>query len=338
MFLALSANAAVTSKSNSGSRQGRLRSSGSAHAHWSPMDLGLGEAGDLSSLRASFNSLGAETTVPGEGGQMIEDEMLALQQQQQQPRAVQQSQAASEPRVAVPAQAPPMWRKPTQPLSALAKAQAQGLMVGADFDSDVSDDDVSAFVKPEAATTPAVAKNSSNVEEYDEVNDEDDTDADESRTVPMNETGTREEMQRVRKGDVEHLKSPPKRRQYLVKRVRKLVAAQQQAKESKGAIKEVAAAVQAPPSGKDKMMNQCLAFAAWVKGQGSTGPDFVRIWKGTCLPTVMSGSSSPQYSNMCNALGTAVGKFALKPWTPPQICQAVVQVFGESGVGASPLV
>jgi len=83
--------------------------------------------------------------------------------------------------------------------------------------------------------------------------------------------------------------------------------------------------------------SQCLAFANHMKTQGIKGVELVRVWKGTCDPGVMAGIGGPQYSTMCSALGGAVGQFAnLANWDPNQVCMAVLQVFQESNVGATP--
>lgn len=279
-----------------------------AAAKWGPMDLGLGAAGDLP-LPGEGASDSGMIDVPGEG--QIPDEMVAVRKPT--PLALQQER--------------PLLSKAAKP-SLLAKAQSQGLLVGASLDagSDIeppSQSTSSASAAPQARKVKVL-------EEYDVQNE--DEDDDEYRTTPMQETKTAEQLDRVRSGDVEHVKPAEKKKAPLIKRLKLATASQQH---SKVEVKEVEAEEQAP--GNDKMMGQCMAFAGWVKSQGSTGPDLVRIWKGTCMPAVMAGNAPPAYSNMCNALGTAVSKFAVAPWAPADMCQAVLAVFRESGVGATPL-
>jgi len=303
--------AAAFTKSTGGSS--KTTSSSATASHFGPMDLGLGADGDLPALGQNGESSSGTESILGEGV-VGGDEMLDLRKAP--PMALRQ--------VVRPQ---PFLSKAAKPL-ALTKVQEKGLLVGASLDSGSSPIESTPQQIPSvpAAPTPKV------VEEYDVV-DDDNEDDDDYRTVKMDETKTREELDRVQRGDVEHVKpAEHKKKPMLIKR--RSVTSQQQ---SKAAVHEVAveAAEQAP--GSDKMMGQCMAFASWVKGQGSTGPDLVRIWKGTCMPAVMAGNAPPAYSNMCNALGTAVSKFAVRPWSPTELCQAVLAVFKESGVGATPL-
>merc|ERR1719440_478160 len=164
--------------------------------------------------------------------------------------------------------------------------------------------------------------------EYDIDSDDDD---DAYRTTKVEEAKTKEEVERRHNGDFEHVKPEEDTRPKIILRRRPKLAATVQ----KVAVKQAEETEQTP--GPDKMMGQCMSFANWAKSQGSTGPDFVRIWKGTCMPAVMSGKAPPAYSNMCNALGSAVSKYALGPWNPSEVCNDVTAVFRESGVGATPL-
>lgn len=304
-----SAFAVVTAKNTAGSRNA------AGAGKWGPLDLGLGSAGDLAP--PSFDSESSDQiTVPGEG--VVEDEMAALQK----PTPARQTFLAAAPHT-------PVQSKTSL---ALLNAQSKGMLAGASFDAG---EDEEPEVQPkvvQSATAPQVPKTTKVVEEYDVSADEDEQ-SDDYRTTQMKETATQEELARVQRGDVEHVKPAEHKKPKLVIRRQNLLTASQSV--AKAAVKQVAAVEQAP--GHEKMLNQCMAFAGWVKSQGSTGPDLVRIWKGTCMPAVMSGKAPPAYGNMCNALGTAVQKFAVRPWGPAEMCQAVLQVFKESGVGASPL-
>jgi len=318
--------AAVASFASTGQHR-RLRSSTDATAVWEPMDLGLGDAGDLP-LPDAMKQVSDAPLVPGEGGTMVEDEMAALQQlpaaRSPPPRPTLRSSANAKHG---------KHAKPARLMSALAKAQAKGLMAGAEFESD-STDDVSEFIVPGKSSSPAVDNKQKFADEYDVSNDDDDEE-DASAKGKTDEPSTKEDLDRRQSGDVEAVKHKPKKKNILVHRVHQMAATQANTVQSKVAVKVVAIADQ--PAGQSKMMGQCMAFASWVKGQGSVGVDFVRLWKGTCVPAVMAGTATPQYSNMCNALGTAVGKFASKPWAPPEVCQAVLQVFAEAGIGSTPL-
>jgi len=276
------------------------------------MDLGLGAEGDLPLPSANSDSSDM-ISVPGEG--TVVDEMVALQQP---PPVAQQ-----------PRRSQPLLSTRPKPVMALAKVQS---MAGASPESGFAPG--SFADTPQTVPQPPVPTKEKVVEEYDVDSDDED---DDYRTTKMTETKTREELEREQRGDVEHVKPvEQKKPKPLIRRLKLAAEAQQTSKVSvKEEKTEVDVAEQAP--GDDKMMGQCMAFASWVKGQGSTGPDLVRIWKGTCMPSVMAGDAPPAYGNMCNALGTAVSKFAVKPWAPAEMCQAVLAVFRESGVGATPL-
>merc|ERR1719408_278974 len=207
-------------------------------------------------------------------------------------------------------------------MAALATAQSMGSVSAASLAA-------ASTGSTSAASTQATQK-AKVVEEYDVSEDEEDNDY---RTTKTEEMKTKEEVERQARGDVENVKPEQLQKPRSLVRKLKLTAAVQQ--QSRVAAKTAAVEEQAP--GGDKMMAQCMTFAGWVKSQGSTGPDLVRIWKGTCMPAVMAGNAPPAYSNMCNALGTAVSKFAVKPWAPADLCNAVLQVFRESGVGSTPM-
>lgn len=311
------AGAAVTRKS--GSASARKKAARAAASKWGPEDLGLGSAGDLPPLESSDAS-SSLISVPGEG--VVEDEMVALQH-------------PSEDR----SPASPSW-SPTLPssggatsVSALATAQAQSLIDARALEAQAS----KAATPAPAATVPE--RKPQVVDEYDVQPDADGEEDDDYRTTKMTETSTKEELERQDAGDVEHVQPKPAKRAPLLRKLKVAAAVEQSARvtvRDADAEAKAADAVEQAPGG-DKMMGRCMAFASWVKGQGTTGPDLVRIWKGTCTPAVMSGTAPPNYNNMCNALGTAVSGFALKPWTPADICHAVLAVFRESGVGATPL-
>lgn len=90
---------------------------------------------------------------------------------------------------------------------------------------------------------------------------------------------------------------------------------------------------------KQRMEDQCLQYADWVRNQGVQGTDFVRLWTDTCTPAVSEGTATPRYVEMCSSLGGAVASFAeSKDWKSEDVCKAVLQNFADSEVGATPLV
>lgn len=90
--------------------------------------------------------------------------------------------------------------------------------------------------------------------------------------------------------------------------------------------------------GHERMMQQCMSFANYMKTQGADGTEFVRMWGGTCDPAIQAGGASPQYVQMCSALKGAVSGFiTVRNWPPGEVCQAIVRVMTEAGVGMSPL-
>lgn len=302
--------AAAVSKSASGSAQNaRAHAKSSAANSWGPFDLGLGSAGDLPSPQADTSDMIA---VPGEG--MVMDEMVALKRPDPwNQHSTQRSQVF-------------LSAKPQKPLAALATAQSQGFFSG----------DSLASASVEAASVPAApvpaAQKGKVMEEYDVSGDEGEDD--DYRTTKTEEMKTKEEVERQARGDVENVKPEQLQKPRPLVRKLKLAAAVQQQSQ---VVAKTAATVEEQQPGGGKMMAQCMTFAGWVKSQGSTGPDLVRIWKGTCMPGVLAGNAPPAYGNMCNALGTAVSKFAVRPFNPAELCQAVLAVFKESGVGATPL-
>lgn len=155
---------------------------------------------------------------------------------------------------------------------------------------------------------------------------------------------TKEDLERQRTGDVGHVdpKARIRLRRMALRRSR-LAAAQRRAvthtRAAGGAAQAGGTAETTFTQGSPEMMKaKCVHFAGFLKGSGVSGTEFVRMWKGTCDPTVMSGKATPQYMAMCNALGGAANGFALdKGWSPEKVCEAVLRVFRDSGVGASPI-
>jgi hypothetical protein len=147
---------------------------------------------------------------------------------------------------------------------------------------------------------------------------------------------TMEDLRREKSGDVSPLprpqqaQQPPRRQLQLLRKGGRVT--------HKAAVHvEQTVATQLPPKGPVQRHGVCLNFAQWVKGQNVQGPAFVHIWKSTCQPAISAGSATETYEAMCAALGGAVQKFADQDWQPNDVCESILQVFHESGVGASPL-
>lgn len=168
------------------------------------------------------------------------------------------------------------------------------------------------------------------LEEYDEIPDPDAPAAGVPRgpvQVVKGEVSTREERIRQHAGDIDHnqpyqqsIRGSPRPSTHRV------AAMQQEVRSSDANVADKKS------STGSAMMAQCMAFASWLKAQGVQGQAFIRMWKGTCA------GGTGGYTTMCNALGGAVSKYAFNPgWAPPVVCQAVISVFEESGVGATPL-
>lgn len=284
----------------------------------SPMDMGLGDSGDLPKPDFSNDQSSALISVPGEGA--VEDEMVAINAAPARPQKFLNSNEVAA-------------QRPMQPMVLMNNGE------GATFDAGSAEAVVAAAqssTMAQSPTAPQVPKVTTKVvDEYDSGPDDEQVaqEDDQYRTTKMTEAQSREVVYRQETGDVEHVVPTVHPKAKI--NIRKLKLATAAQKVSKAVVKEAEVAEQAP--GNDKMLGQCMAFANWVKSQGSTGPDLVRIWGGTCMPAVMAGDAPPAYGNMCTALKTAVSKFAVAPWAPADMCQAVLQVFKESGVGASPL-
>jgi len=88
-----------------------------------------------------------------------------------------------------------------------------------------------------------------------------------------------------------------------------------------------------------RMKDQCVAYTNFLKAaQGPVappmGPKILQMMKGTCDGAIRAGEASSQYTLMCNSLGSAVEPFLVSPATDwGGICDAVLKVFTESGVG-----
>jgi hypothetical protein len=151
--------------------------------------------------------------------------------------------------------------------------------------------------------------------------------------VQPGELPTREEKERLRTGDVEHMQAPAKphpRHHHPHHAHRRLMAAQRNVV-STGAKQEPASA------GHVQMMTQCMGYAGWLKSQNASGTELVGLWKASCNQG--GGVVAPQqYRLMCDSLVGAVSEFADDPnWSPHTACEDVLRVFRESGVGGSPL-
>lgn len=159
---------------------------------------------------------------------------------------------------------------------------------------------------------------------------------DTSLSVVSGEESTKEDLQRQRAGQVEHVKKAPRARRRRLRRPHPALAASQQGTKVNASSSHADLVAMVPDH--QKQHEQCLAFAMFVKLLGVKGPALVNAWLSTCQPAIIAGTATPQYSTMCNALGGAVSEFASDPlWTPQYACELIVRTFHESGIGASPL-
>lgn len=101
---------------------------------------------------------------------------------------------------------------------------------------------------------------------------------------------------------------------------------------TQGFVSEGSAVKQKP--GPEKMKAQCMSFANYLKAQDVSGPELIRMWKGSCDPIVAAGKGGGGFSLMCEALGGALEPFVMKQnWPADKTCDAVLKVFNEAGIG-----
>lgn len=299
-----------------------------------------GDSGDLPSPSAAKQQP-VNMEVPGEAG-LETDEMLPTRLLE--PRAAH----SARPHAALLSSSTALRSSAQRqsPQAALAEAQAHGLMVGAKLESKGTDsmwhlgasrDEVARQAGPRAHRH----RKQVYVEEYDELPDPVAAKVGQSRSSVVTaglESTSKEDLQRVQAGDVEinrPVTQSRKRPRRLLHRPRPLAVLHQHAQQKTSA--SLHSLSQQPP-GNAKMQAQCVAYASFLKGQNVVGPDLVKAWSGTCMPAVHEGKANPKYSTMCSALVGAVEPFALdSAWSPEKVCEAVVRVFKESGLGATPL-
>lgn len=136
------------------------------------------------------------------------------------------------------------------------------------------------------------------------------------------EAVTREDGERIRKGDIEQVASRP---------APVALASGQE-------ISVAAASVQALNTPAQRMQEQCLGFAKWAKVAGVYGSELTKLWQTTCEPAVKAGGASEKFVAMCSSMPKAMAEFAgTKEWDPKRACDALVAHFKASGVGADPV-
>lgn len=90
----------------------------------------------------------------------------------------------------------------------------------------------------------------------------------------------------------------------------------------------VMAGLSGMPAAKPKGWDQCLRFARFVKSQGVTGQELVRVWTGTCTPSVRSGLATQRYKLMCSSLAGVVEPFGAQlDYSIDKLCSDVLAVF-----------
>jgi len=145
------------------------------------------------------------------------------------------------------------------------------------------------------------------------------------------EEKTAEDLERQKSGDVEKV-MPPVMPARIATHVQQSLArtwsvATQSSKSQGSVMKE--------KPGPKKMKAQCMSFANYLKAQDVAGPELIRMWKGSCDPIVASGDGGASFTTMCEAMGGALEPFVMKGagWPPDKVCDAVLKVFNEAGIG-----
>lgn len=137
--------------------------------------------------------------------------------------------------------------------------------------------------------------------------------------LPNNEALTKEDGERLRKGDVERVAERP-------------VAL------TSGKEISVAAASATALQSANPMQDQCLEFAKWARAAGVHGSELAKLWQSTCEPAVKAGGASDKFVEMCGLLPKVMAEFsANKDWEPKRACDTLVAHFKASGVGADPV-
>eukprot|EP00747_Dinoflagellata_sp_TGD_P164467 gnl/TRDRNA2_/TRDRNA2_184447_c0_seq1.p1 gnl/TRDRNA2_/TRDRNA2_184447_c0~~gnl/TRDRNA2_/TRDRNA2_184447_c0_seq1.p1 ORF type:complete len:365 (-),score=81.67 gnl/TRDRNA2_/TRDRNA2_184447_c0_seq1:91-1185(-) len=181
-------------------------------------------------------------------------------------------------------------------------------------------------------------------DEYDVASDENTPDV--TRDVAGHEQLTKEDAARQRMGDVETVKQQDRLRRAREQHMNVPISAAQQRQKVHKSAEQLNAeagaaadeAIAEMPPGPAKQKAQCMAYANYLKANDIQGSELVKVWKLTCTPALDAGKGNPAYATMCGSMGSAVAKFAPKRlWKPGEVCDAVIKVFTESGLGAAPI-
>eukprot|EP00931_Biecheleriopsis_adriatica_P120490 TRINITY_DN95619_c0_g1_i1.p1 TRINITY_DN95619_c0_g1~~TRINITY_DN95619_c0_g1_i1.p1 ORF type:complete len:296 (-),score=78.68 TRINITY_DN95619_c0_g1_i1:43-930(-) len=124
------------------------------------------------------------------------------------------------------------------------------------------------------------------------------------------------------KEEAPEIVSPPKR--HHVPRPASLALASQGSKSSR--------------NGKPDMQEQCMSFAKWAKSNGIQGKELTKLIMSTCASPAHSQADAT-FKKMCTDLEGEISKLQKSPnWLPVEVCDTVVKLFKQSGIGANPLV
>lgn len=178
------------------------------------------------------------------------------------------------------------------------------------------------------------------LEEYDDAAVEGDVEGkvsdDEHMALKDKEPRTYDDVRRLATGDVDRIVKGSPRKRPGIPSLPSIPQVAVQAPKLKSLVHQgsrlkVAAKRESP---QDRMKAQCNAYGSYLAAQLVKGPALIRLWKGTCDGAVKAGAASPQYTLMCNALGSAVETEAIKG-APNMgaICDKVLRVFNEAGIG-----
>jgi len=154
-------------------------------------------------------------------------------------------------------------------------------------------------------------------------------------SVKDGESVTLEDQRRLLKGDVEHVQPHPPQH-HVSPRLRKQAhhVTPPQHKKRAALVAHTSKHHMMTRSAASRMKQQCTSYASYLSGKMISGPELIRVWKGTCSPAVQSGDATEAFNVMCNVLGSAVEEFATKPtWDAAAVCDAVLKTFNEAQIG-----
>lgn len=146
-----------------------------------------------------------------------------------------------------------------------------------------------------------------------------------SGRVVDGEQQTAEDLERIRLGEVDHV---------MLRKPQATVVTHPQQSVVQSEVKVEKHTEAKDKGGQKQMKSQCMAFAEYLRAQDVFGPELVRMWQGTCVPALKAGEANPAYTKMCDAIPGALDKYVgKKKWPTDKVCDAVLRIFNEAGVG-----